>query len=115
AYSNGLRASVGAGPMSYYAERTPELPQTVRLVVVELKCAPRDTSRADYALAQVFGEFRSAGTYEARAEGMAADLADNQPPDQVRKFRQSILELRKDPDLGAKLFDRKDSVYARFL
>lgn len=115
AYSNGLRASVGAGRMGYYAERTPELPQTVRFVVNELKNAPRDPSLADYAVAQVFGEFRSAQTYEARAEGMAADLADNQPPDEVRKFRQSILELRKDPDLGAKLFDRKDAVYGRFI
>ncbi|HKO56493.1 MAG TPA: hypothetical protein VJ276_11490 [Thermoanaerobaculia bacterium] len=115
AYSNGLRASVGAGRMGYYAERTPELPQTVRFVVNELKNAPRDTSLGDYAVAQVFNEFRSAATYENRAEGMAADLADNQTPDQVRKFRQSILELRKDPNLGAKLFDRKDAVYARFI
>ena len=115
AYSNGLRASVTAGRMGYYAERTPELPQTVRFVVNELKNAPRDPSLGDYAVAQVFNEFRSAATYENRAEGMAADLADNLTPDQVRKFRQSILELRKDPNLGAKLFDRKDAVYARFI
>ncbi|MBV9496634.1 MAG: hypothetical protein JOZ54_20485 [Acidobacteria bacterium] len=115
AYSNGLRASVSTGRMGYYAERTPELPQTVRFVVNELKTAPRDTSLGDYAVAQIFNEFRSAATYENRAEGMAADLADGQTPDQVRKFRESILELRKDPELGAKLFDRKDAVYARFI
>jgi hypothetical protein len=46
---------------------------------------------------------------------MAADLADRQPADQVKKFRQSILELRKDPELGNKLFDRKDAVYGRVL
>ena len=115
AYSNGLRASVASGRMGYYAERTPELPQTVKFVVNELKTAPRDPKLADYAVAQVFGEFRSAATYENRAEGIAADLADNQPPDQVRRFRQSILELRKDPNLGNILFDRKDAVYGRFL
>jgi hypothetical protein len=115
AYSNGLRASVASGRMGYYAERTPELPQTVKFVVNELKTAPRDPKLADYAIAQVFGEFRSAATYENRAEGIAADLADNQPPDQVRRFRQSILELRKDPNLGNILFDRKDAVYGRFL
>ncbi|MGZ8832683.1 MAG: hypothetical protein ACXW19_05760, partial [Thermoanaerobaculia bacterium] len=115
AYSNGLRASVASGRMGYYAERTPELPQTVKFVVNELKTAPRDPKLADYAVAQVFGEFRSAATYENRAEGIAADLADNQPPDQVRRFRQSILELRKDPSLGNILFDRKDAVYGRFL
>jgi len=115
AYSNGIRASVASGRMGYYAERTPELPQTVKFVVNEIKSAPRDPKLADYAVAQVFGEFRSAATYEARAEGMAADLADNQTADQVRAFRQSILNLRKDPNLGNILFDRKDSVYGRFL
>ena len=115
AYSNGLRASVSSGRMGYYAERTPELPQTVRFVVNELKNAQRDPKLADYAVAQVFGEFRSAATYENRAEGIAADLADNQPPDQVRHFRESILTLRKDPNLGNLLFDRKDAVYGRFL
>ncbi|HEY3055804.1 MAG TPA: hypothetical protein VGK31_07735 [Thermoanaerobaculia bacterium] len=115
AYSNGLRATVASGRMGYYAERTPELPQTVRFVVNELKSAPRDPKLADYAVAQVFGEFRSAATYENRAEAMAADLADKQPPEQVRAFRQSILDLRKDPNLGNVLFDRKDAVYGRFL
>ena len=115
AYSNGLRATVQSGRMGYYAERTPEIPQTVKFVVDTLKNAERDPSLADYTIAQVFGESRAAATYENRAENMAADLADNQPPDQVRKFRASILELRKDPDLGNKLFDRKDAVYGRLL
>jgi Zn-dependent M16 (insulinase) family peptidase len=115
AYSNGLRASVQSGRNGYYAERTPEIPQTVKFVIDTLKDAERDPRLADYAVAQVFGENRAAGTYESRAEGIANDLADNQPPDQVRRFRASILELRKDPELGNKLFDRKDAVYARVL
>jgi Zn-dependent M16 (insulinase) family peptidase len=115
AYSNGLRSSVQTGRGGYYAERTPEIPQTVRFVIDTLKTAERDPRLSEYAIAQVFGETRAAGTYEARAEGIANDLADNQPPDQVRKFRQSILELRKDPQLGEKLFDRKDAVYGRWL
>jgi Zn-dependent M16 (insulinase) family peptidase len=115
AYSNGLRASVQSGRQGYYAERTPEIPQTVKFVVDTLKSAERDPRLADYAVAQVFGETRAAATYETRAENMAADLADRQPADQVKKFRQSILELRKDPELGNKLFDRKDAVYGRVL
>lgn len=114
AYSNGLRGSVTSGRAGYYAERTPELPQTVRFVVNELKTAPRNTTLADYAIAQVFGETRAGNTYESRAEGIAADLADNQPPEQVRAFRESILTLRKDANLGGTLFDRKDRVYAQF-
>ncbi|HEX7151312.1 MAG TPA: hypothetical protein VF618_07470 [Thermoanaerobaculia bacterium] len=115
AYSNGLRGSVSSGRVGYYAERTPEIPQTVRFVVDILKNAERNPNLADYAIAQVFGESRAAATYEARAEGMAADIADNQPQEQVRRFRSSILELRKDPELGSKLFDRKDAVYGRML
>jgi Zn-dependent M16 (insulinase) family peptidase len=115
AYSNGLRASVAGARMGYYAERTPELPQTIRFVIGELKSAPRDPSLADYAIAQAFGELRGGQTYENRAEAMAADLADGQTPEMVRKFRQSILELRKDPKLGETLFDRKDRVYAEVL
>jgi Zn-dependent M16 (insulinase) family peptidase len=112
AYSNGLRGSIGAGRLGYYAERTPELPQTIRFVIGELKNPPRDPSLADYTIAQAFQEVRSGGTYEQRAEAMAADLADGQTPEQVRKFRESILELRKDPKLGDKLFDRMGPVLA---
>lgn len=115
AYSNGMRGSIASGRIGYYAERTPELPQTVRFVIGEVKGSPRDTKLADYVVAQVFGENRGAGSYESRAEGMATDLADGQPSEMVRKFRQSILELRKDPKLGQILFDRKDAVYARFI
>ena len=115
AYSNGLRGNVQGGRVGYYAERTPEIPQTVKFVVDTLKSAERDPRLGDYAVAQVFGETRAASTYETRAEGIANDLADKQTPDQVRKFRASILELRKDPNLGNTLFDRKDAVYGRML
>jgi hypothetical protein len=115
AYSNGLRGSVSAGRTGYYAERTPELPQTIRFVIGELRNAPRDPLLADYTIAQAFGELRGAAAYESRAEAMAADLADGQTPEQVRKFRQSILALRADPSLGEKLFDRKDRVLSATL
>ena len=115
AYSNGLRGTVQSGRAGYYAERTPEIPQTVKFVVDTLKSAERDPRLGDYAVAQVFGESRAASTYESRAEGIANDLADGQTPDQVRKFRDSILALRKDPTLGEVLFDRKDAVYGRML
>lgn len=110
AYSNGLRASVSSGRIGYYAERTPEIPQTVKFVIDELKGAARDTSLSEYAVALAFAEQRAALSYEARADGIAADLADGQPPELVRRFRESILELRKEPRLGERLFERKDKV-----
>jgi Zn-dependent M16 (insulinase) family peptidase len=115
AYSNGIRGSVSGGRSGYYAERTPEIPQTVKFVVDTIRGSERNPLLADYAVAQVFGETRAAGTYENRAESMANDLADGQTPAQVSAFRQSILTLRADPELADKLFARKDAVYAKFL
>ena len=62
-----------------------------------------------------FVESRASGTYEARAEGIANDLADGQTPEQVRAFRKAILDLSKDPKLVDKLFERKDRVHARVI
>ncbi len=115
AYSNGLGGSPTNGRSSYYAERTPELPQTLRFVIDELKKAPRDPELAEYAIAQAFGEFRSASGYEARGESMAADVADGLKPDQVKAFRQAVLDLRKTPNLYDELYSRMGKVYARIL
>ena len=115
AYSNGFRGSPAGGRIGYYAERTPELPQTLRFVIDELKRAPRDASLAEYAVAQAFAEFRSAQGYEQRGEAMAADLADGVTPEQVRRFRQAVLALRTEPKLAEELFNRMAAVYARVL
>jgi hypothetical protein len=115
AYSNGLRGSVSSGRVGYYAERTPELPQTVRFVIGVIKDGKLDPSLGEYVMAQAFGESRASQTYEARAEGIAADLADGQPPEAVRRFRAAILDLRSDPKLVEKLYARKDRVHARIL
>ena len=115
AYSNGLGGSPSGGRISYYAERTPELPQTLRFVIEELKKAKPDPGLVEYAIAVAFSQFRSASGYEARGEAMAADLADGTPPEAVRKFRQGLLDLRRMPNLSDELFKRMNTVYARLL
>lgn len=115
AYSNGLGGSPGQGRVSYYAERTPELPQTLRFVIEELKKAKPDPGLVEYAVAVAFSQFRSASGYESRGESMASDIADGTPPDAVRKFRQGLLDLRKSPNLSDELFKRMNTVYARIL
>jgi Zn-dependent M16 (insulinase) family peptidase len=115
AYSNGLRSSPATGRLTYYAERVPELPQTLRFVIDELKAGPRDPSYVEYAIAQGFGELRSPQSYEARAEAMAADLADGQTPERVREFRTALLALRGEPGLVDEVFDRMERVYGRVL
>ena len=80
AYSNGLGNRLGDGRVGYYAERTPELPQTMKFVVTELQKTKPDESLVDYAIALAFGGTRSASAYETRGEAMAANLADGLTP-----------------------------------
>jgi predicted Zn-dependent peptidase len=115
AYSNGLRGSPETGRLTYYAERVPELPQTLRFVIDELRAAPRDPAIVEYAIAQAFDGLRSARTYEARGEAMAADLADGRTPERVRAFREAVLALRGDPGLVDAVYDRLEAVYGRVL
>ncbi|HZI18966.1 MAG TPA: hypothetical protein VEY09_10265 [Pyrinomonadaceae bacterium] len=115
AYSNGFRGSPAMGRLSYYAERTPELPQTLRFVIEELKKARPDPGLVEYAVAGAFSQFRSASPYEVRGEAMAADIADGLTPDVIRRFRQAVLDLRNSPGLADELFRRMPSVYARVL
>jgi len=117
AYGNGVGGSPSAGRITYYADRAPELPQTLRFVIDELKRAEArpDPSLVEYAVAGAFAEFRSASEYETRGEAMAADLADGQTPEQVRAFRSAVLALRGTPNLGGELFKRMGAVYAAVL
>ena len=116
AYSNGIRARPATGRLNYYAERTPELPQTVRFVVDELRRAGTPApALVEYAIAEAFSETRAAAPFEARGEGMAADLADGVTPDVVARFRRNVLALRQTPDLPGELQRRMQRVYATVL
>lgn len=115
AYSNGLGALPGLGRIDYYAERTPELPQTLRFVIGELKKAKPDPGLSEYAIAMAFSDFRSASQYEERGKAIADDIADGLPPEKVRRFRQGLLDLRQMPNLSDELFKRMPRVYARVL
>jgi hypothetical protein len=114
AYSNGINASPVSGRTSYYAERTPELPQTLKFVIEELKKARPDPSLTEYAIAGAFRS-RAASAYETRGAAIAEDLADGLTPEVVTRFRRAILDLRRDPDLSGELFRRMPSVYAKTL
>lgn len=115
AYSNGMRISPATGLLTYYAERVPELPQTLRFVIDELRRSPGDPSLTEYAVAMAFRGLRSAHGYEARGEAMARDLAEGRDPGTVRAFLQSVLALRERPGLAAELYGRMDGVYGRVL
>lgn len=115
AYSNGLRSNEDHGRLLYYAERCPDLAQTLQFVVEELRKAPHDPALADYAVAQAFAGIRAGASYEDRGESMAADLADQLDPAVVAGFRNRILELRQRPDLYDQLHARMEDVYGTVL
>jgi Zn-dependent M16 (insulinase) family peptidase len=112
AYSNGVGSSELSGRISYYAERCPDLAQTLQFITNEINNAQRDTTLADYAIAQVFGSSRAASTYEERGQAMATDLADGITPEDIRRFREEIVRLRDNPDLYDQLHSRMKDVYA---
>ena len=114
AYSNGLRISLPTGRILYYAERSPELPQTMRFVVGELEKATPAPGLAEYAIAQAFSS-RIAASYESRARGIADDLADGVTPELVRAFRERVLAMRTRDGLGEELFRRMEAVYGKVL
>jgi Zn-dependent M16 (insulinase) family peptidase len=115
AYSNGIGMRLATGRSFYYAERTPELPLTLKFVIDEVRKADYDPALVEYAVAQAFSGIRSASSYEARGEAMAANLADGVTPEIVSRFHREILNLRKTPDLAEILFKRMQDVYAPLL
>jgi Zn-dependent M16 (insulinase) family peptidase len=115
AYSNGLRSNENTGKLTYYAERCPDLAQTMQFVVNELKNAPYEPSLAKYAVAQAFSVNRAGGRYEIRGEAMAADLADGLTPDVVSRFRNGVLGLRSDEKLYDKLHAIMNDTYGEVL
>lgn len=115
AYSNGIGMRLGLGRSFYYAERTPELPLTLKFVIEEIRKADYDPSLAEYAVAQAFTGTRSASSYESRGEAIAANLADGVTPEIVARFHREILKLRSMPDLSSELFKRMPKVYAPVL
>jgi len=115
AYSNGYGYSQGNGRVSYYAERCPDVAETMRFVVSHLKDAEEDPELVDYAVAQVFGFSRAPSRYEQRGQAMADDLTDGFTPDKVRQHRETVLKMRNDPELYAKLKERMEQAYGPVL
>ncbi len=113
AYSNGLRGSIRDGYAGYYAERMPEIPQTLHFAMDVVKKGPRDPRLVEYVIAMAFQESNASGGYEARAEAIANDLADGVTPAKVRQFREAILALRQSSGVADQIFQRVDKVYGQ--
>jgi hypothetical protein len=114
AYSNGIRVMLRQGLLQYYAERCPDLSQTLGFVIGELGKVSPEPGLARYALATAF-QSRVAATYERRGRAIAEDLADGVAPAEVRRFRQGLLELQRRVDFADQLSSRLARVYQKVL
>jgi Zn-dependent M16 (insulinase) family peptidase len=115
AYSNGISVNGATGRVGYYAERCPDVAETMRFVVGVLQEAEEDPDLVDYTIAQIFGRSRAAQRYEARGEAMAADLADGYLPSRVAAFRSRILSARDREGLSGELAGRMEKIYGKVL
>ncbi len=115
AYSNGISVNAATGRVGYYAERCPDVAETMRFVVDELKNARKDPSLTDYTISQVFGRSRAAQRYEARGEAMGADLADGYTPERVAAFRSKVLKVREMDGFYEDITRRMEKVYGQVL
>jgi predicted transcriptional regulator with HTH domain len=115
AYSNGFRFNQTTGRSRYYAERCPDVSETMKFVVDQIKEAELDPGLSDYAIAQVFRSTRAPSRYEARGEAIAADLADGITPEKVKQHRLSVLKQKYHENLFDKLTDRFEKVYGSVL
>jgi Zn-dependent M16 (insulinase) family peptidase len=102
AYGNGPSWSCNSR-LTYYADKMPSIPETLRFVAAELKKAKPDPRLKEYAIALCFYS-RAGGDFGGRCDSLADDLADNVPPDTVRRFRSAMLQLGKKEGLIDELY-----------
>lgn len=115
AYSNGYGYNQATGRVSYYAERCPDVAETMRFVVDQLKNAEDDPGLTDYAVAQVFGFSHAPSRYEQRGQAMASDLTDGFTPEKVRAYRQKVLDMRHRDHLYEEVKARMEAAYGPVL
>ena len=115
AYSNGYGINPNTGRASYYAERCPDVAETMRFVVNLLKNAEANPDLADYTVAQVFGASRAPSRYEQRAKAISDDIEDGVVPAKVAAYRQHILDIRNKDNFYTELKNRMEDAYGSVL
>lgn len=114
AYSNGLRAREASGRFTYYAERCPDVAQTLGFVeqVVGAE-GETDAGRVRTALAGCFGGSLAARDFAERSSSAARRMQLEGGEEELAGFRRALLELAEDPALPQRLEARRRAVHAR--
>ncbi|NQT34416.1 hypothetical protein HQ587_04430, partial [bacterium] len=115
AYSNGYRFRDFTGQVRYYAERCPDIAETMRFVVGEVKKGVDSPLLTEYVVSQCFSYNRAPDRYETRGEEMASNLADGITPEVVANYRRKVLKVRYEDGLWDEIRSRMESVYGKAL
>jgi len=115
AYSNGYRFHDYTGQVRYYAERCPDIAETMRFVVGEVKKGVDNPLLTEYVVSQCFSYNRAPDRYETRGEEMASNLADGITPEVVANYRHKVLEVRYEDGLWDEIKSRMEGVYCKAL
>jgi hypothetical protein len=99
AYSNGLRSDASEDRVQYYAERCPDLVQTMRFVTDLVKKAEAldDPYLVEYAVANGVAYTRDSDEYEQRTRAAADDLVDGDTPERLATYRRALLAAKDKP------------------
>jgi Zn-dependent M16 (insulinase) family peptidase len=110
AYSGYSWSSARYGRYKIYSDRCADLASLLRFVDAGVHAMPAGPGIIEYAAARAF-QSRAADTYEARARGLAVDLAEGFPPDRVRAFRERVLTARHRPGIAEAVHARIAPAY----
>lgn len=105
AYSNGLGVRADEGRVSYYAERCPDLVQTMSFVAGLVKDAGRldDPYLVEYGVANAVTWSRESDEFESRTRAAADEMVDGDTPERVARWRGAVLAMRNRPDAWAQM------------
>lgn len=105
AYSSSLSNDPSEEYTWYYADRIPDIPALISIINSAAAKIPQlnDPFLVDYALRQIFPLPRSMNSFSERGWAMAQDIWNATPPEKIRRFTQSILQLRNNPHLLSEL------------
>lgn len=116
AYGNGVSASPYSGRVQYYADRCPDLAQTMRFVAGLAARTPLDDPfLVQYALAGAFADYRGAMGFSSRGWALASDLEDGRTPEKIRKFKSLLLKVAQEKGALQAMGRRMPEVLGRVL
>lgn len=115
AYNNGIRFRENSGRLRYYAERCPDVTETMKFIISEVKKGLTDPALTDYVTAICFSQSRAPSRYETRGEQMAQDLVDGFGPDVITRHRAEILKISQEEGLFEELNSRLEEMYGKVM